>query len=156
MFYRVGLFMTLSWEIASQVILREMLQGGEGRSQIICSSAMKYMGIVNIKRLLLKKTRYPKLRNLVLFCVWEDARVWAHWNHSFHMHFSYPGPTSCMFSSPELPWGSPSGVAAVWWLVFFSFLSALRAHQLTLGGGITDDCNILVYWYSRQYFISQW
>ena len=70
--------MTLSWEIASQVILREMLQGGEGRSQIICSSAMKYMGIVNIKRLLLKKTRYHKLRNLVLFCVWEDARVWAH------------------------------------------------------------------------------
>ena len=23
----------------------------------------------------LKKTRYPKLRNLALFCVWEDARV---------------------------------------------------------------------------------
>jgi len=22
--------------------------------------------------------RYPKLRNLVLFCVWKDVRVWAH------------------------------------------------------------------------------
>ena len=26
----------------------------------------------------LKKTRYPKLRNLVLFCIWEDARVGGH------------------------------------------------------------------------------
>ena len=24
-----------------------------------------------------------KLMNLALFYVWEDARVWAHWNHSF-------------------------------------------------------------------------
>ena len=26
----------------------------------------------------LKKTRYLKLRNLVLFCIWEDARVGGH------------------------------------------------------------------------------
>ena len=38
----------------------------------------------NIKTWLLsKKTRHPKLRNLALFYVWEDANVWAHWNHSF-------------------------------------------------------------------------
>ena len=30
---------------------------------------------LDIKRLLLKKTRYPKVRNFVLFYVWEDARV---------------------------------------------------------------------------------
>ena len=45
----------------------------------------------------LKKTRYPKLSNVALFFVWEDARVWAHWNHSFHMHLSYLGPVSCIF-----------------------------------------------------------
>ena len=26
----------------------------------------------------LKKTRHLHLRNLALFCGWEDARVWAH------------------------------------------------------------------------------
>ena len=25
----------------------------------------------------------------MLFFVWEDGRVWAHWNHSFDMHLSY-------------------------------------------------------------------
>ena len=37
-------------------------------------------GSLNIQRLLLikKKKRYPKLRNLALFKVWDDARVWAH------------------------------------------------------------------------------
>ena len=30
----------------------------------------------------LRKTRYLKLRNLVIVYVWEEARVWTHWNHS--------------------------------------------------------------------------
>ena len=29
-----------------------------------------------------EKPKYLKLRNLALFHVWEDARVWAHRNHS--------------------------------------------------------------------------
>ena len=45
----------------------------------------------------LKKTRCPKLRSLVLFYVWEDARAWAHWNHSFDVHLSYLG--LCVFTS---------------------------------------------------------
>ena len=50
-----------------------------------------------------QKTRDLKLRNLVLFYIWEDARVWAYQTHSFHVHLSYPGPVSCAFhilSSP--------------------------------------------------------
>ena len=35
-------------------------------------------GSLNIERLLLKKIKYLKLRNLMLFYTWEDARVWAH------------------------------------------------------------------------------
>ena len=35
----------------------------------------------------------------MLFYVWEDARVWAHWNHSFDMHLSSLGPVSWSFSS---------------------------------------------------------
>ena len=37
--------------------------------------------------------------NLVLLYVWEDARVWVHWNHSFDMHLNYLRLVSCMFSS---------------------------------------------------------
>ena len=31
---------------------------------------------------------------LVLFCVWEDARVWAHWNYSLDGHLDYLRPVS--------------------------------------------------------------
>ena len=39
------------------------------------------------------------LRNLAVFYVWEDARVWAHGQYSFHLHLSYPRPVS----RPKLP-----------------------------------------------------
>ena len=63
----------------------------------------------------LKKTRYPKLRNLALFYEWEDARVWAHWNHSFDMHLSCRGQYTLFISWIYFPRGSPFGVAAIWW-----------------------------------------
>ena len=31
----------------------------------------------------------------MLFYVWGDARVWAHWHHSCHMHLSSLGPAFC-------------------------------------------------------------
>ena len=67
----------------------------------------------NLQRLLfIKENRPLKLMNLLLFFVWEDGRVWAHWNHSFDMHLSSLGPVS--YSCPSwLPSGAPWGVAAV-------------------------------------------
>ena len=47
-----------------------------------------------------------------LFYVWEDARVWAHGNHSLDMHLNYLGPVSC-FSSSEFPSGRAIGTSAV-------------------------------------------
>ena len=38
--------------------------------------------------------RHLRLIILVLFYVWEDARVWAHWNYSFDLHLNYIGPVS--------------------------------------------------------------
>ena len=32
-----------------------------------------------------------KLRNLALY-IWEDASLWTHWSHSFHVHLSCLGP----------------------------------------------------------------
>ena len=56
--------------------------------------------VVGIKKnyCYLKKTTYFKLRNLVLLFVWEDARVWAHWNLFFDMHLSCLGLVSCVFT----------------------------------------------------------
>ena len=50
--------------------------------------------------------------NLAIFYVWEDARVWAHWNHSFHEHLNYLVPVSCFLHS-EFPQGTQWEVAAV-------------------------------------------
>ena len=94
-----------------------------------------------------RKTRYHKWRNLVPFSVWEDARVWTHWNHSFDMHLSQLGPVSCVFTSwvpSGLTVGSGCSLRAARWQVFFvSFLSPLRAHQLTVWGG----CNRWWLWH---------
>ena len=50
---------------------------------------------------------------LMLFYVGEDARVWAHWNYSLDVHFSYWGPVCC-FSPTWVSlgvhhWGDCSG-----------------------------------------------
>ena len=58
-----------------------------------------------------KKARYLKLKNLAHF-LWENARIWAHWNHFFDMQFSYLGPVSCSFPSWVLKvhhWGGCGG-----------------------------------------------
>ena len=39
-----------------------------------------------------KNPRDLKLMNLAFFYVWENVRLWGHWNHSFDMHLSYLGP----------------------------------------------------------------
>ena len=78
-----------------------------------------------------------QVKEFALFYIWEDARVWAHWNQSFDMHHSYLGPVSCFFTSwvsLGLTIGSGCSLMAARWQVFFSFLSSLRVHQLTLEG----------------------
>ena len=56
------------------------------------------------------------------------------------------------FSHPELTLGSPQGVAVVWRLLDCSYSSLSR---VSLGSPWrADDCDILVYWQGRKYFIS--
>ena len=45
---------------------------------------------------------------LVLFSVWEDARIWAHCNYSLDMHLPYLGPVSC-FPPSWMPLGRTVG-----------------------------------------------
>lgn len=48
----------------------------------------------------------------MLFYVWENARVLAHWNHSFDIHLSYQGEYPASLH-PESLWGAQLGVSAV-------------------------------------------
>ena len=62
----------------------------------------------------LKEARCPQLRNVVLFYIWEDARVWDNWNHSFGMHISYLKLVFCvLISCNSFPEGSWKGGATV-------------------------------------------
>ena len=129
MFYPVWVLRTSSPETASQVTLRELLWKRRGEEPASIEVLQQRAGSLNVKRLVLKKPRYPKLRSLELFYVWENARAWAHWNHSFHRHLRLPGPASCC-SRPERPWGvacSPDGCR-----IFFSRQSILRGQKLIL------------------------
>ena len=44
--------------------------------------------------------------NLALFYVWEDARVWAYWNHSFDVHLSCLEPTPVCLPGKSHGWKS--------------------------------------------------
>ena len=51
------------------------------------------------------KNRDLKLMILILFCIWEDVRVWAYLNYSFNTHPNYLGPISS-FPPSHFPSGS--------------------------------------------------
>ena len=54
---------------------------------------------LNIKILLLiKGSQITQVKEFSTFYVWENARVWAHWNHSFDMLLSCLGPISRVFT----------------------------------------------------------
>ena len=92
-------------------------------------------GAVRLHKKILRKTRYLKLRNLVLFCVWEGVSVWAYWNHSFHLHLSSLGPASWFFLVPSLlgvTVGSGCSLMAAKSQASF-FLGPLWAQKLTFG-----------------------
>ena len=81
------MFRTLSLGDSISVALRKLLQGGRSRG-------------VRPYTTLQQRSRQPehhgsgvKLRNSA-FYVWEDAKLWAHWIHSFQMQLSCLGPNS--------------------------------------------------------------
>ena len=67
----VGMFRTLSQADSISVALRKLLQRRQEGTQAVYKFATKGAGGLNIK------DQVIKLRNLV-FCVWEDASLWAH------------------------------------------------------------------------------
>ena len=78
MFYSVMIFRTSNRRDSISSKPERTVLRRQGRSQLY--SLQQRTGSLNIKSIFceLKKTEYPKLRNLALFYVWEDARVWAY------------------------------------------------------------------------------
>ena len=97
-----------------------------------------------------KKTRYPKL-----IYVWGDVSVWAYLNHSFDLHLSYPGPVSCfhILSSSEITVGNGCSLILLDRRYSPSWVP-LRFTWWYWRAAIADDCDILVYWYGRNYSFS--
>ena len=51
--------------------------------------ATKNRGSEHLKKILLiKENQTSQVNEWVLFFVWEDVRVWAHWTHSFDRHLT--------------------------------------------------------------------
>ena len=83
---------------------------------------------------------------LVLFCVWDDARMWADWNYSLDIHLNYLGPVSkaqnpSSFSASWIPlwvhyrWVTalPDGLVPVeleWGATFFSLHPYFRDEEI--------------------------
>lgn len=82
-------------------------------------------------------------RNLVLFCIWEDASGWAHWIIPLMYALVIWGQCPVL-SHPK---GSPSGMTAVWWLLDgrYPFFPSWVPSGLTCSevAAIADDCDIL-------------
>ena len=94
----------------------------------------------------------------MVFYVWEDARVWAHWNHSLTCTSAiwgqYPLFFTSKFSSGLLVENDCSLMAARWQLFFPSWVpSGLTQFPWWLQLVITVTS--FVYSYSRKHSISQ-
>ena len=84
---------------------------------------------------------------------WEDARVWAWWNHSFGMHLSYLGPVSSVFTSWDSSGCSLMSASNRWQVFFPSWVSSGLTSSPSVAAAITNDCDVLVDWYGRKYSI---
>ena len=83
----------------------------------------------------------------------QDAGVWAHWNNFFDMHLTIWGQYP-VFSRPEFPPGLTL-MAAGKQVFFPSWIPSGLTSSPSVVAAITGDCDIIVYWQSRKYSISQ-
>ena len=123
----------------------------------------------NFKRwLLITKSRHLKLMIWVLLCLWEGARVWAHWNYSLVMHLNALGPVfkaqnafcfspSWILLRAHLPWASAAAdglilVEPEWWATLFVYWKG-RQHSLPTYHMIYVHTHIYVYLWTMSLWI---
>ena len=77
----------------------KLLWRGKGEGNQDIEEFLQQKALSEHQRLLLIKENQMSQVKECSVCAREDARVWAHWNHSFDTLFSSLGPVSCVFSS---------------------------------------------------------
>ena len=101
---------------------------------------------------MVKENQSFELVNIVLFCVWEDMRIWAHWNHSLDLHLNCLGPVA-YFSLAWIPSGCVVGGGQqqllTWWLHYPLSIDAagniFHSHlHLLIGTPVLLDCDLHV------------
>lgn len=97
----------------------------------------------------------------MLCFVWEDAKVWAHWNHSFGVHLSYLGQVSCVFISwvsSQCTLGSGCSLLAARWqlysLCFPNSLGPTGSHLEVARIADYRDILLLIWW--AIFYFSVW
>ena len=112
----------------------------KGEARIYRSFCWKQKHVVEHQKMTANhKNQTSQVIILVLFCVWEDARVWAHWNYSFDMHLNYLGLVSC-FLHPEFPSRGTTEVGG-----------GVGSTQATVAAGLMQ-VTLIVCWTGRQHF----
>ena len=100
----------VAWETLSQMTLRNCSKGvleETGYTGVFLKTKQenKMHGQTSKYHLSSQKKQALKLMIVVLLHIWEDARLWAHWNYSFDMHVSYLFSISILFSILNSPKG---------------------------------------------------
>ena len=139
MFYLVGILRTYAQETASEVTLRELLQGGQGEEQNHIEVGQQR--VASHQKITVNQRKLDiSLRNLAL----------SMYGKMQESELTEIIPSICMsairasilcFLHPEVSWGSPQGVAGH----RYSFrvpLGLTSSHWRAL---IADDCDSLVY-----------
>ena len=94
-----GLLRTIAWDIP-EFLLK-------------CQKRKK--NVVEHQRITANHSRRHLNLILVLLHMWEDVRVWNHWNYSLNMHFNYLYPHT--FSLSSIPSQHIVGDGCIgWWL----------------------------------------
>ena len=123
------LLRTIAWETLSQMTLRKcskevVEETGYTGVFLKTKQENKMHGQTSKYHLSSQKKQALKLMIVVLLYIWEDARVWAHWNYSFDMHVSYLFSISILFSILNSPQGTLSEAAMLmtwWWATFIAY-----------------------------------
>ena len=102
----------------------------KARNQDIEEVLLKQPGGGNIKKLLLIKEKQISQVNDFSVFLRKNARVWAHWNHSFDMHLNYLGSVSC-FSPSWIPSGCTIGGSCSSWCLDSCNILCLLIRQVT-------------------------
>ena len=157
MFYLVEMFRTSSLGDSNSSNPKRTAQSRRGEKPGNTEVLQQRTGSLNIKRLLLiKENQTSQVKEFSAFLYMGRCKSLGSLKLFLWYASQLSGASILCFSHPELPWGSPKGVAAVWWLLDgrYSFLPEFPQGSPSVVAHLLMTVTSFVYWYSREYSIS--